>query len=60
FVEDQFGLAPLAASDARANSPEPYCSNFTKPPRAFKTIPAPQQEPYFLRQPSDSRPVDDE
>ena len=60
FVEDQFGLARLAASDARANSVEPYCFNFTKPPRAFKAIPAPQAEPYFLRQPPDSRPVDDE
>jgi phospholipase C len=60
FIEDQFGLARLAASDARANSPEPYCFNFTKPPRAFKKIPSQLGPAYFLSQPPDTRPVDDE
>ena len=39
FVEDQFGLGRLAASDARAASIEKDCFNFKKPPRAFQAIP---------------------
>jgi phospholipase C len=35
FIEDQFGLAQLAASDTRANSPEQDCFDFTQSPRPF-------------------------
>ena len=35
FVEDQFGLEPLAASDTRANDPAGDCFDFSQPPRAF-------------------------
>jgi phospholipase C len=38
FAEDQFGLPRLAASDARANSPEEDCFNFKQPPRKFMKI----------------------
>jgi phospholipase C len=58
FVEDQFGLAPLAASDARATSPEKDCFDFTKPPRKFKVIPTVLGKEYFMRQPIDLRPPD--
>jgi phospholipase C len=35
FIEDRFGLARLAASDARANSPADDCFDFGQPPRKF-------------------------
>jgi phospholipase C len=39
FVEDDFGLAPMAASDARANDPAADCFDFVRKPRAFSPIP---------------------
>ncbi len=53
FVEDQFGLGRLAASDARATSPEKDCFDFGRPPRAFKAIPTRLGRDYFLHQPID-------
>lgn len=50
FVEDQFGLARLAASDARANSPAKDCFDFSGPPRKFKKIPSALGAEYFLNQ----------
>jgi phospholipase C len=40
FIEDNFGLAPLAASDARASDPakDPAAFDFSQKPRAFKPI----------------------
>ncbi len=58
FVEDQFGLARLSASDTRANSPEGDCFDFSQPPRAFAPIPAILKQPYFEREPPDLRPPD--
>ncbi|HEX3670385.1 MAG TPA: alkaline phosphatase family protein [Candidatus Cybelea sp.] len=58
FVEDQFGLPRLAASDTRANSPELDAFDFSKPPRRFTPIPAPHGEAYFRHQPPDLRPPD--
>ncbi len=58
FVEDQFGLGRLSASDARAKSPEKDCFNFDKPPRKFKTIPTVLGKDYFMHQPLDLRPPD--
>ena len=60
FVEDQFGLARLWRSDARANSPEQDCFDFNQPPRKFKKILAPYDTQYFLRQPPDDRIPDAE
>lgn len=58
FVEDQFGLARLAASDKRANSPGKDCFDFKAPPRKFKKIPSPRGIDYFLHEPPDRRPPD--
>ena len=60
FVEDQFGLARLAASDARANSPQSDCFDFSKPPRGFVAIPSRLRAADFEREPLDPRPPDDE
>jgi phospholipase C len=60
FIEDQFGLARLAASDARANSPEADCFNFSQSPRAFVPIPTKLKPADFEREPLDRRPVDTE
>lgn len=60
FVEDQFGLGRLAASDGRAFSPAKDCFDFDKPPRAFAVIPTRHGETYFLNQPIDLRPPDTE
>lgn len=38
FIEDNFGLATLAASDARANDPAYDAFDFTQKPRPFKKI----------------------
>ncbi|HEY1681105.1 MAG TPA: alkaline phosphatase family protein [Candidatus Tumulicola sp.] len=60
FVEDQFGLGRLAASDSRATSPEADCFDFKQKPRAFVPISAPHDESYFLTQALDPRAVDNE
>jgi phospholipase C len=60
FIEDQFGLGRLAASDARANSPGPDCFDFNQKPRPFVPIQSPHDERYFLTQALDPRPVDTE
>jgi phospholipase C len=60
FVEDQFGLARLAASDARANSPATDCFDFTQPPRKYVPIKTTLDRAYFMAQPPDGRPPDDE
>jgi phospholipase C len=58
FVEDQFGLPRLSASDTRANSPEKDCFNFNQQPRPFQVIPSALRKDYFMHQPPDFRPVD--
>ncbi|MGB8910106.1 MAG: alkaline phosphatase family protein [Candidatus Cybelea sp.] len=60
FVEDQFNLGRLAASDARANSPEGDCFDFSGGPRAFVPIESSFSRSYFLHQPDDLRPPDTE
>jgi phospholipase C len=59
FVEDTFGLARLAASDKRANSPA-RDFDFSKPPRAFVPIQSPYDRAFFLHQPPDHRIPDAE
>jgi phospholipase C len=59
FVEDQFGLARLGASDTRAKSPAPCCFDFTKPARTYVSIAAPFDATYFRSQPLDERAPDD-
>lgn len=60
FVEDRFGLPRLAATDTRANSPEPDCFDFAQRPRAFSPIKAPLDESFFLKEPIDHRIPDAE
>jgi phospholipase C len=60
FVEDQFGLPRLAASDTRAKSPEKDCFDFNQAPRPFQMIPSEHGEDYFLHQPPDYRPPDND
>jgi hypothetical protein len=60
FVEDQFGLPRLSASDRRANSPESDCFDFSQPPRAFAPIPARLDQAFFESEPLDRRPPDNE
>jgi len=60
FVEDQFDLGRLAASDKRAKSPGPCCFDFKQKPRKFVPIKAPLNENYFRMQPEDGRAPDDE
>jgi phospholipase C len=61
FIEDQFGLPRLAASDKRATSPEADCFDFTQAPRPFQKIPSSLGIDYFLHhQPADHRIPDAE
>lgn len=60
FIENRFGLEPLAASDQRATSPQFSCFDFSKPPRKFVPIKAPFDQNYFTKQPLDTRLPDDE
>jgi phospholipase C len=59
FIEDQFGLARLARSDTRANSPDADCFDFTQQPRRFKKITTKYPESYFINlPPTHHRPRD--
>ncbi|MBV8066492.1 MAG: hypothetical protein JO113_00840 [Candidatus Eremiobacteraeota bacterium] len=60
FIEDQFGLGRLSASDTRANSPEQDCFDFKQRPRKFEPIPSPHDARFFLHQPPDNRIPDAE
>jgi phospholipase C len=60
FIEDRFGLPRLAASDARANSPEEDCFDFSQLPRSFTMIPSFYNKEYFLNQRPDYHPPDTE
>jgi phospholipase C len=58
FIEDRFGLAPLAFNDKHATSPENDCFDFSLPPREFVTIESKYPESYFLHEPDDFKPPD--
>ncbi len=60
FIEDQFGLPRLTASDSRASSPEADCFDFSQVPRHFKPIGSSLDRQFFLHQPLDRRPPDTE
>jgi phospholipase C len=60
FAEDTFGLAPLAAADARANDPAVDCFDFTQKPRQFQTFAAKYSAKYIMNLPPDTRPADAE
>ncbi|HEY6486336.1 MAG TPA: alkaline phosphatase family protein [Candidatus Cybelea sp.] len=58
FVEEQFGLHALSASDQRAKSPSPDCFDFSQPPRKFVPIEASHGATYFENEPLDTRTPD--
>jgi phospholipase C len=60
FTEDQFGLARLAAADSRATSPEADAFDFTQQPRAYVPIKTKHTLQFFLDQPEDHSPPDDQ
>ncbi len=60
FVEDNYGLAQLAASDARATSPAADAFDFSQKPTKFNAFNAQLKADYFLKQPPDNRPPDDD
>ena len=47
FIEDNFGLPPLAKSDARANDPAADAFNYAQKPRPFKSIPGGKPAAYW-------------
>ena len=58
FIEDRFGLARLAASDTRANSPAADCFDFSQPPRPFKPFGTPMRPKDVLRMLHEDSPQD--
>jgi phospholipase C len=60
FAEDVFGLDQLAAADKRAVSPAKDCFDFSQNPRKFIPIKAPLEASYFMHEPPDLRPPDDQ
>ena len=60
FIEDQFHLARLSASDKRAISPAKDAFDFTQSPRKFQQFQAPYNKDFFLRQPPDNHTIDDQ
>ena len=60
FAEDLFGLAQLSAADTRATSPAADCFDFSRRPREFVPIEAPQAESFFASQPNDGRIPDEQ
>jgi phospholipase C len=59
WIENNFGLKQLSASDTRAAPPDD-AFDFAQPARAFSTVPATYDAGYFQRQPPDYRVPDSE
>jgi len=49
YIEDNFGLAPMAASDKRANNPADDAFDYTQNPRKFKKFAGGHSSQYWLR-----------
>ncbi len=60
FIEDNFGLGRLAASDARANDPAADCFDFSRGPRAFSPLDSGEDRPDVGAGMPDIRPPDGE
>ena len=58
YVEDLFGLAHLAASDARANSPVPDAIDYAQKARPFTPFTTTMSAKDILDAPADGRPAD--
>jgi phospholipase C len=50
FAEDLYGLGQLAAADTRATSPATDCLDFSRRPRPFEKIKAPEPPKFFMHQ----------
>ena len=50
FIEDTFGLAQLAAADARANDPAIDAFDYSQAPRKFEEIPGAKPRAYWMLQ----------
>lgn len=50
YIEDTFGLSPLAASDRRAADPAREAFDYGRRPRAFKPIAGAKPAAYWIRQ----------
>ena len=59
WIENLFGPGQLAASDTRATPPDD-AFNFKKTPRTFHVIPTVLGKSYFMHQPLDTRPPDNQ
>jgi phospholipase C len=59
FTEETFGLAPLAASDTRADDLSD-CFDFGAGPQPFVTFPTTRSAQFFLNEKSDGRGPDDD
>jgi phospholipase C len=61
FIEDQYGLGQLAASNTRANDPGKDKSfDFTAAPRRYKAVPTLYPPSFFMSRPLDQRPPDEQ
>jgi phospholipase C len=62
FIENRYGLAQLAASDARAADPgeDPAAFDFSQKPRKYAPVPTLFTPQFFMSRPYDARPPDDE
>jgi phospholipase C len=60
YIEDNFGLAQLAASDKRAKSPAKDCLDLKQAPRAFTPFQTDMKPGDFIYAPRDIRPPDEE
>jgi phospholipase C len=60
FVENNFGLAQLAASDTRATPADSGCLDYSQSPRPFAAISAGLKRSDFIRRPPSRHAPDDE
>ncbi len=57
YIEDNFGLAPLAASDKRANDPALDAFDYHRKPRSFTKVAGAEPASYWLQLERQSRPA---
>ena len=60
FVENNWSLGQLAASDSRATPADTGCLNYSQAPRTFVPIASVHPASFFLRQPQSAQPPDDD
>jgi phospholipase C len=62
FIEDQYSLGQLSASDKRANDPanDPDAFDFSQKPRKYNAVPTLYTPQFFENRPYDGRPPDDD